>query len=155
MYILDKEYTRDLHFIYEGNSSLSLQSTLLEDGGSLMVARIWYDAAMRELQLSQFLGKPSLSTVQTLAILVILHRNFGEADREYFLLGIAINVSRTLGMDRLGSEACFPRELTNRREWSTRSGRELGRRLWWTLVICDWQVWLGFDILNCAYKSLG
>ena len=95
----------------------------------------WYDAALKELSNSNFLSTPQLSTVQTVAILTLLHRNFGESHREYFLLGLAINTARTLGLDHL-NEAGY--ETSNWPMLRDQPERELGRRLWWTLVICDW-----------------
>jgi Fungal specific transcription factor domain len=97
-----------------------------------------YEAALQELNRSNFSSKPQLSTIQALAILGLLHRNFGEIHREYFLLGLAINVARTLGLDHLGQEANNFQAFDKSCRWKQRSERELGRRLWWTLVICDW-----------------
>jgi Fungal specific transcription factor domain len=106
--------------------------------GLVDISHSWYETAFRELNRSQFFSKPQLSTVQALAILMILHRNFGESHREYFLLGLAVNTARTLGMDHLGQEGSNIRGMSTRPEWNNRSEREVGRRLWWTLVICDW-----------------
>jgi hypothetical protein len=101
------------------------------------VSHAWYEAALSELNLSDFFSKPQLSTVQTTAILMLLHRNFGEAHREYFLLGLTVNVARSLGLDHLGQEDTNFR-INRSSRWTDRKDRELGRRLWWTLVICDW-----------------
>lgn len=106
------------------------------------ISHVWYEAAFTELGHSGYFSKPQLSTVQSLAILMILHRNFGESHREYFLLGLAVNVARTLGLDHLGHEGPDFQVSGNRRNWKDRRDRELGRRLWWTLVICDWWVLL-------------
>jgi hypothetical protein len=106
-------------------------------GGLIDVSHAWYETALRELNRSDFFSKPQLSTVQTIAILMLLHRNFGEAHRESFLLGLAVNVARSLGLDHLGQEDTNLR--TNRSSQLTdQKDRELGRRLWWNLVICDW-----------------
>lgn len=130
----------EIHFIHEAYIPSHLDPKPSDHGKGARAARMWYNAAFNELIASDFLTKPKLCTVQTIAMLTILHRNFGEANRDYYLLGVAINISRTLGMDRLGSEVRLPPNLSTRPEWQTRAERELGRRLWWTLVICDWQV---------------
>jgi hypothetical protein len=70
--------------------------------GLVEVSQTWYESALAELNHSNFIRKSQLSTVKTVAILMMRHRNFGESHREYFLLGLAINVARTLGLDHLG-----------------------------------------------------
>jgi hypothetical protein len=137
---MDEEDGVDLHYLHEGFSGRSRPTSVSNSEGMLQISHAWYNAVFQELDLANYLSKPKLGTVQTLAICTTLHRNFGQPDREYVLLGVAINVARTLGMDRLGSEATCPKHLKTRVEWATWSRRELGRRLWWTLVICDWYV---------------
>ncbi|KAF9885271.1 hypothetical protein FE257_013069 [Aspergillus nanangensis] len=102
------------------------------------LARIWYDACLRELEMANFTGKASLRAIQAIAILTLCNLNFGEMERESLLHGLAVNAARYLGMHRLGSEGKHPRELASKPLWSCQADRELGRRLWWTLVICDW-----------------
>ncbi|KAL3464901.1 hypothetical protein BJX64DRAFT_275565 [Aspergillus heterothallicus] len=102
------------------------------------MARIWSEAAMDELDASRPLAHPSLRTVQTFAILTLCHGNFGQMDREYLLLGTAIHTARCLNMHLLANEASCPPHLRQRPEWRTTEDRQLGRRLWWTLVVCDW-----------------
>jgi Fungal specific transcription factor domain len=137
-YFMDDEDACDLHYLHEGFSGYAAPKSVSASGGMLQISRAWYDAAFQELDRADYLSKPNPCTVQTLAICMLLHRNFGQPDRDYVLLGVAISVARALGMDRLGSEETCPKQLKARPEWGERSGRELGRRLWWTLVICDW-----------------
>lgn len=138
VYFLDESHGIELHFLHEsvlwhGNPALSLEGNDFQ-----AVSRAWYAAVFKELNYADFLGKPTLSTIQTLAILPLIHRNFGEAEREYILLAVAINAAKSLQMDLLGREGSpLPRPLINP-YWKDRTNRELGRRLWWTLVICDW-----------------
>lgn len=102
------------------------------------IARMWYEAAIRELEASSPLTQPSIQSVQTVAILTLAHSHFGQMEQEYLLLGMAINTARCLEMHLLGSEAQFSKRLALKEIWSTPENRQLGRRLWWTLVICDW-----------------
>ncbi|CRG83094.1 Centromere DNA-binding protein complex CBF3 subunit B [Talaromyces islandicus] len=96
-------------------------------------SRTWYAAALRELDLADYTRRPSLATVQALAILNILRKNLGEPSREFILHGAAVNVARLVGIDHL------PEDKTADQNPVLRSFR---RRLWWTLVICDWlTVW--------------
>lgn len=126
----------ELHYLHEGFSGQ--QAPASAANGLVEVSHTWYEATLRELNRSNFFSKPQLSTVQALGILGLLHRNFGEMYREYFLLGLAINVARTLGLDHLSQEGNNVQAFGKACRWKERADRELSRRLWWTLVICDW-----------------
>ncbi|KAM0415971.1 hypothetical protein ACHAPT_013070 [Fusarium lateritium] len=104
----------------------------------LAVCHLWYKSAFRQLELSDAMGKPQIHVVQVAAILTLCHSHFGESYRETNLSSLAHNTAHALQMHRLGTEASFPDSLRRFEEWSTESGRERGRHLWWTLVICDW-----------------
>lgn len=104
----------------------------------LQICHTWYDSAIRQLELSNAMARPQLCLVQVAAILTLCNSHFGENFRESNLTSQAINTARELNMHRLGTEASFPSRLRRMPEWDSRAKRELGRRLWWTLVICDW-----------------
>lgn len=109
-----------------------------ENESTLPVARTWYEAALDELDASRPLAHPNLRTVQTVAVLTLCHSHFGQTEREYLLVGMAVNTARCLNMHLLGSEPNFPPHLRRLPEWSAVEDRQMGRRLWWTLVVCDW-----------------
>jgi hypothetical protein len=103
------------------------------------VCEKWYNCAFRQLELANFMTKPHLYTVQVAAILTLCNSHFGEIFREENLAIMAINTARALNMHQLGTESCFPKDsIEFIPEWNTREDRELGRRLWWTITICDW-----------------
>ena len=131
-----QEAISDLHYLPEGYSGQQAPSPAT--GRLVELSHTWYEAAIQELNRSNFFSKPQLSTVQALGIIGLLHRNFGEIHREYFLLGLAINVARTLGLNHLGQEGNDIQALGKAGRWNQQTDRELGRRLWWTLVNCDW-----------------
>lgn len=118
----------------------SLNLPLVEQGpDTFSVCHHWYRAAFKQLDYSDAMGKPQLHVVQVAAILTLCHSHFGQRYREINLLSLAQNTARALQMHRLGSEASsYPKSLERFPEWWSETGRELGRRLWWTLVICDW-----------------
>ncbi|KAK1919025.1 hypothetical protein P3342_001155 [Pyrenophora teres f. teres] len=101
-------------------------------------SRIWYEAALKELERYGFSGAPSLPVVQALSVLTLCHSNFGEHQREWLITGFATNMARCLDMHKLGTETNCSKDLCRRLEWSSPSQRELGRRLWWSCVIRDW-----------------
>ncbi|RMZ72008.1 Fungal transcriptional regulatory N-terminal [Pyrenophora seminiperda CCB06] len=107
-------------------------------------SRIWYEAALKELERYGFTGAPSLPVVQALSVLTLCHSNFGEHQREWLITGFATNMARCLDMHKLGTETNCSKDLCRRPEWSSPSQRELGRRLWWSCVIRDWYV------MSCA-----
>ncbi|EXA34306.1 hypothetical protein FOVG_14737 [Fusarium oxysporum f. sp. pisi HDV247] len=108
------------------------------DEDLVILSRYWYWAVLQALEDSDFLGKPRLSTVQTIAILTLVNSSFGQNDREWMLIGIAVNIARILNMHRLASEQTLSTRISALPQWRTLAQRNLGRRLWWTLVICDW-----------------
>ncbi|KAH7366683.1 hypothetical protein BKA66DRAFT_591987 [Pyrenochaeta sp. MPI-SDFR-AT-0127] len=101
-------------------------------------SRIWYEAALKEIEKHGCSGTPSINVVQALSVLTLCHSNFGEHQREWLFTGFATNMARCLDMHKLGSEAACSPDIRRRQEWSTSSQRELGRRLWWACVIRDW-----------------
>jgi hypothetical protein len=99
----------------------------------------WYNCAFRHLELANSMATPHLETVQVAAILTLCNSHFGETFRDRNMTSIAITTARALNMHRLGTESSYPKDwIESTPEWSTREGRNLGRRLWWTLTICDW-----------------
>ncbi|GKZ28390.1 hypothetical protein AbraIFM66950_005564 [Aspergillus brasiliensis] len=106
------------------------------------LCRAWCEAALKELSYANYLSKPSISTVQTLVILNIVHKNLGESCREYTLHGLAVNISRLIGIDRLGGRHERSNISLLKDTGLIRKHENVYRRLWWTLVICDWMtVW--------------
>jgi hypothetical protein len=151
---MSDEEAIQMHFLHEGLSGLRGPGLLPPTEGFSPVARVWYDTSLRYLTSADFTGQPALLNIQTLAIVTLLHRNLGEIQRDYTLLGLAINSARTIGMDRLGCESDTSRTSVSRDLWADRSTRELGRRLWWTLVICDWLVMTCFHLFSDGISSV-
>jgi hypothetical protein len=107
-------------------------------GVAAHAARIWYEAALKEIERCGCSGTLSLPVVQALSVLTLCHSNFGEHQREWLLTGFATNMARCLNMHKLGTEATISSEILRQQEWSTPRQRENGRRLWWSCVIRDW-----------------
>ncbi|KAL4810487.1 hypothetical protein BDV18DRAFT_156847 [Aspergillus unguis] len=111
----------------------------INDGFAIQgVCETWYHCAFRQLDLANAIGTPQLQTIQAAAILTLCNSHFGQVFRETNLTSIAINSARALNMHRLGSESSYPNYIESMPEWTTREDREMGRRLWWTITICDW-----------------
>ncbi|RDW69864.1 hypothetical protein BP6252_08884 [Coleophoma cylindrospora] len=143
IYFMGKEETAQIHFLHEGFSGNRIPDWNPGAEEAYAISRVWYEAVLEELYQGDFLGKPTLLTIQTITVLSLVYRNFGESEREFLLLGVAINAAKTLQMDYLGCEDSIPLRSTKSTYWIDRSSRELGRRLWWTLVISDWMLMSG------------
>ncbi|KAL2857315.1 hypothetical protein BJY01DRAFT_242387 [Aspergillus pseudoustus] len=99
----------------------------------------WYKCVFSQLELSNAMAMPRLSTVQVAAILTLCNSHFGETFRESNMASVAINTARALNMHWLGTESSYCKEyFDSMAEWKTREDRDLGRRLWWSLTISDW-----------------
>lgn len=87
----------------------------------------WYDAALYYLQKGDFLRNHDIRTVQAIAILGIVFNNVGDYKLHTTLWGCGIRIAQSLklGEDRANTE-------------ETRIQTEVRRRLWWTLVLCEW-----------------
>lgn len=136
----------------EDTLSLNLPG-VVQSPDPVSVSYHWYREALLQLEYSDAMGKPQLHVVQVAAILTLCHPHFGQKYRNINLLSLAHNTARALQMHRLGSETSYPKSLERISHWSQETGRELGRRLWWTLVISDWQVFPG-DSLECGIATL-
>ncbi|TVY29269.1 putative transcription factor lepB [Lachnellula hyalina] len=87
----------------------------------------WYDSALYFLQRADFLRRWDVRTVQATAILGIVSINVGDSKMQSVLWACAIRIAQFLNM---GNDSAHQNEsllLTETR-----------RRLWWTLVICEW-----------------
>lgn len=132
---ISHEAMQNFAFYNTEGSTLPVPKT---DEDLAILSRHWYWAVLQSLEDSDFLGKPRLSTVQTIAILTLVNSSFGQNDREWMLIGIAVNIARILNMHRLANEQTLAKRISALPQWRSLAQRNLGRRLWWTLVICDW-----------------
>ncbi|GMG14625.1 unnamed protein product [Aspergillus oryzae] len=85
VYFISEEKIENLQLVYESFSARdpSVRSSL--GRGSIELSLNWRAAALKELNYANYTGKPSLRTVQALAILNVIHKNLGESDQEYIL----------------------------------------------------------------------
>ncbi|KAJ5809650.1 transcriptional regulator family: Fungal Specific TF, partial [Penicillium pulvis] len=91
------------------------------------LVRNWYDAALFFLNEADFTRNPNFKTVQAIAILLGLAKNVGDFDLEPVIQAAGIRIGQILGMD------CEPPRISK-----DPIIREISRRTWWTLIICEW-----------------
>ncbi|KAF8998678.1 hypothetical protein BDQ17DRAFT_1283140 [Cyathus striatus] len=98
-------------------------------------AKHLYSVAQVCLQYHTFLGSHCLEYLQCIILMGLYQQNCGQSGSQWALLGASIKIAQNMGLSRLGSE-------TERRvypqAWSSVVKREIGRRVWWTLVYDDW-----------------
>ncbi|KAJ5338928.1 hypothetical protein N7452_005656 [Penicillium brevicompactum] len=87
----------------------------------------WYDAALYFLHRADFLRLLDVRNIQTISILGTVFSNFGDLNLYYNLLGCAIRIGESLGInnDYTHFSPILP-DLQSQ------------RHLWWSLVILDW-----------------
>ncbi|KAF5636159.1 hypothetical protein F52700_5473 [Fusarium sp. NRRL 52700] len=116
----------------EGNEAQSLQ--LPNELSMEQLSQNWYEAAIFCLYKADFLRVSNVHNVQAIAVLCMTFNNRGDSEMGHRLRVSAINIAQTLRLGRGDNE---------------REGRHLSieaeRRLWWTLVICEW--------LNLTHQS--
>ncbi|KAJ9102966.1 hypothetical protein QFC19_004523 [Naganishia cerealis] len=88
-------------------------------------------------------GVPRIETLQAFIIIGPYWSSFGRIEAHLGLLGTAVKIAHNLGINRLGpelrKEATYQEVLSHfGARWAMASDREVGRRIWWTLVELDW-----------------
>lgn len=89
--------------------------------------RNWYEAALLFLEKADFTQNPNINAIRAIAILGIVFNNVGDTNRYVALWPVAIQQAQQLEM---GTDAAHLHE--------TYVQQQMRRRLWWTLVLCDW-----------------
>jgi hypothetical protein len=120
----------------------------------LVLPNALVSAAEDALYAGQFLSRPTLWTVQTIAILTLCGHNVCESDLLSSLLAVGIKTAQTLNLHSMGRAASqLEKALASVREDERNIGGngngngvrsrkvvdlELGKRLWWALAQEDW-----------------
>lgn len=87
----------------------------------------WYDSALFFLDQAEYLRQHDMRTVQTIAILLGLYKNMGDFSLHSTHLASALRIAQTLHLDRDSYHTS-----------SSHIDTQVRRRVWWTLVICEW-----------------
>lgn len=123
----------EVHLLHltRGKSSQSCRSLrhAISDGAVREytdAARHWYDGAILCLQKADFMRIPLLGTVQTIAILGMCYNHFGDGELGSHMWSCGIRVAQRLDLDKSSANSSLPMSLHGQ------------RRLWWTLMICEW-----------------
>ncbi|KAK1635664.1 hypothetical protein BDP81DRAFT_376380 [Colletotrichum phormii] len=100
---------------------------ILPEGDLESILQQWYKTALFCLEETDYMRTSTIRPVQAIAVLGICFHNFGDSGLYRHLWSCAIRIARNLGLD--GSHATHP---------TSELGLEAQRRLWWTLIVCEW-----------------
>ncbi|KAE9989012.1 hypothetical protein EG328_003329 [Venturia inaequalis] len=105
------------------------EDELIASGASadLSLLHNWYDSALYFLHQGDYLRNHDMRTVQAVAILGIVFTNMGDSKLQSLIWSSAIRIAQSLRMDD---------DRANLHESAIAT--QVRRRLWWTLVICEW-----------------
>jgi hypothetical protein len=124
-------------------------------------------AAEDALYAGSFMTRPSLWTVQAIAILSLCGHNVCDSDLLSSLLAVGIKMGQTLGLHSLGRRSSALEKKQKRGE--DLSGLndvaevidvEIGKRVWWALVLEDWfaipfrGVWGKYDVALTSQNAV-
>ncbi|KXH27580.1 hypothetical protein CSAL01_00747 [Colletotrichum salicis] len=100
---------------------------ILPEGDLESILQQWYKTALFCLEETDYMRTSTIRPVQAIAVLGMCFDNFGDSGLYRHLWSCAIRIARKLGLD--GSHTTHP---------TSKLGLEAQRRLWWTLIICEW-----------------
>jgi hypothetical protein len=106
------------------------------------LTRQWYKASVTCLNLSEFMSRHHIYSVEAIATLTMSAHILGFSNDQAVLLGSALKIAQSLGLQRLGPElddtASINGEPPVGHIRDKIISREVGRRLWSQLSIQDW-----------------
>ena len=111
----------------------------------LVLPNAFISAAEDALYAGSFMTRPSLWTVQAIAILSLCGHNVCDSDLLSSLLAVGIKMAQSLGLHSLGrrSRAIETKQsqgvdLSGHVDVAEVVDVEMGKRVWWALVLEDW-----------------
>ena len=116
---------------------------LIVQADRLVLPNALVSAAEDALYFGQFLSRPTIWTVQAIAILTLCGHNVCESDLLSSLLAVGIKLAQTLNLHSLGKAAlALAHPTVSSTNLAIRAKRvqdvEIGKRLWWALTMEDW-----------------
>lgn len=100
----------------------------------------WYKATITCLGLAEYTNNHSIYSVHAIATLTMSAHSLGRSSELSVLLGAALKIAQSLGLDRLCHNPTLEEisPTTSEEQRYTLLQREIGRRLWSQLCVQDW-----------------
>ncbi|RSH91597.1 hypothetical protein EHS25_008966 [Saitozyma podzolica] len=115
------------------------ESLGLPDEQGQEIARALFLASKELLFASDFYYHHTIEHLQCIILHGVYQYNTDEAaDSHWALLGSAIKIAQNLGLNRLGPENKANEEWPG--SWQDPVRRDIGRRIWWNIVLLDWSM---------------
>jgi hypothetical protein len=106
------------------------------------LTRQWYKASVTCLHLAEFMSRHHIYSVEAIATLTMSAHILGFSNDQAVLLGAALKIAQSLGLQRLGIELDDTASINGAPPVGPAMdkiiSREVGRRLWSQLCIQDW-----------------
>ncbi|KAK1687495.1 hypothetical protein BDP55DRAFT_630687 [Colletotrichum godetiae] len=111
-----------------GSTTLHTPNGVDRRSGDLeSILQRWYKTALFCLEETDYMRTSTIRPVQAIAVLGMCFHNFGDSGLYRHLWSCAIRIARNLGLD-----------CSHATHLASELGLEAQRRLWWTLIICEW-----------------
>ncbi|EXJ82173.1 hypothetical protein A1O1_08242 [Capronia coronata CBS 617.96] len=141
---LDLQWLALLFAIMAGSLTCATTRKLEQWGFSkreaVKLATQWYKATITCLGLAEYTTNHSIYSVHAIATLTMSAHSLGRSSELSVLLGAALKIAQSLGLDRLCHNPTLEQILptTSEEQRHTLLQREIGRRLWSQLCVQDW-----------------
>ena len=100
----------------------------------------WYRASITCLNHGEWTSEHKLYSVQAVTTLTMSAHSLGQSSELSILLGAALKIAQTLGLDKISYDAVVDKidECSSNDQRHRSLNRELGRKLWSQLCVQDW-----------------
>ncbi|KAH8922834.1 hypothetical protein BT69DRAFT_1319917 [Atractiella rhizophila] len=100
--------------------------------------KVFYNAAWEALHRGDWMGKHSIFTLQTIAIMVTCCHEVGGSESIGTLLGAGLKIAQSLNLHRLGKDVDWKVKDGATANAKQLVGREIRKRVWWAMINQDW-----------------
>ena len=104
----------------------------------------YFKASRAALWGGDYLENHNLHNLQTIVLMGLYLNNTNASSTHFSLIGAAIKIAQNMGLSKLGPEENFELNQINSKKtvnmgiWKSVVNREVGRRIWWNLIMLDW-----------------
>ncbi|KAI1609303.1 hypothetical protein EDD36DRAFT_66452 [Exophiala viscosa] len=141
---LDMQWLALLFAIMAGSITCAPKRTLERWGFSrqevVKLSLQWYKASISCLNQAEYTSNHSIYSVHAIATLTMSAHPLGQSAELSVLLGAALKIAQSLGLDRLDHNTTLEKITSTSSEEQRHKllNREIGRRLWSQLCVQDW-----------------
>ncbi|KEF58757.1 uncharacterized protein A1O9_06683 [Exophiala aquamarina CBS 119918] len=141
---LDGQWLALLFSIMAGSLTCTAEWRLRDWGFSqqeaVKLSMQWYRASITCLNYGEWTSEHKLYSVQAVTTLAMSAHSLGQSSELSILLGAALKIAQTLGLDKISHDAVVDKidERSSNDQRHRSLNREIGRKLWSQLCVQDW-----------------